>query len=274
MRTRPWRSTPALFLRPAVQYNWSPASRRPYAKLSIRPSSRLSSEADARPKLTIGSMLINDCFTQNFGHALFRTWIKPVSLFGAISVALAAWGTHGLISFIPAEQPTVAAECARAANLRLLPYPLALFGVALWSRQAPSGWLNLAGGLFTLVCSVSHAASTYRASLPASTPGRSSTSFPSVTSTWSATGWHWVWRSGSSTAQASSLPSPPPHATAIRRTTRHALPARHLSSGVTTASSTAPVTMPASPLRPLVVTADHSPAKEPTAAAAPTASTA
>ena len=25
-----------------------------------------------------------------------------------------------------------------------------LFGVALWSRQAPSGWLNLAGGLFSL----------------------------------------------------------------------------------------------------------------------------
>lgn len=81
---------------------------------------------------------------------MFRTWITLVSLFGTVGVALAAWSSHGLASFIPAEQLAVAAERARAASLHHLLHTLALFGVALWSRQAPSGWLNLAGGLFSL----------------------------------------------------------------------------------------------------------------------------
>ena len=51
---------------------------------------------------------------------MFRTWITLVSLFGAVGVALAAWSSHGLASFIPAEQLAVAAERARAASLHHL----------------------------------------------------------------------------------------------------------------------------------------------------------
>ncbi len=85
---------------------------------------------------------------------MFRTWITLVSLLGAIGVALAAWSTHGLASFIPAEQLPLAAERARAASLHHMLHTLALFGIALWARQAPSRWLNLAGLLFVtgIVC--------------------------------------------------------------------------------------------------------------------------
>jgi uncharacterized membrane protein YgdD (TMEM256/DUF423 family) len=44
----------------------------------------------------------------------------------------------------------IAAERARAANLHGLLHTLALFGIALWSRQAHSPWLTVAGTLFVL----------------------------------------------------------------------------------------------------------------------------
>lgn len=81
---------------------------------------------------------------------MFRLWITLTGLLGAIGVGLAAWSTHGLPAFVPADQLAIAAERARAANLHYLLHTLALFGVALWSRQPHSRWLTLAGALFVL----------------------------------------------------------------------------------------------------------------------------
>lgn len=79
---------------------------------------------------------------------MFRIWITASSLLGAIGVAVAAWSTHGLPAFVPADQLAIAIERARAASLHHMLHTLALFGIALWSRQSPSRWLNVAGALF------------------------------------------------------------------------------------------------------------------------------
>lgn len=81
---------------------------------------------------------------------MFRIWITLTGLLGAIGVGVAAWSSHGLPSYIPAEQLPIALERARAANLHHMLHTLALFGVALWSRHSPSLILNLAGTLFVL----------------------------------------------------------------------------------------------------------------------------
>ncbi len=81
---------------------------------------------------------------------MFRTWITLTGLLGAIGVGLAAWSSHGLSSFVPADQLPLALERARAANLHHMLHTVALFGVALWSRQQASALLNLAGFLFVL----------------------------------------------------------------------------------------------------------------------------
>lgn len=71
-------------------------------------------------------------------------------LLGALGVAMAAWSTHGLALVVPIEQLPLALERAHAATLHHMLHTLALFGVALLSRQAPSAWLNAAGTLFVL----------------------------------------------------------------------------------------------------------------------------
>ena len=81
---------------------------------------------------------------------MFRTWITLTGLLGALGVGLAAWSSHGLPSFVPADQLPIALERARAANLHHMLHTVALFGVALWSRQHASLFLNLAGTLFVL----------------------------------------------------------------------------------------------------------------------------
>lgn len=81
---------------------------------------------------------------------MFRIWITASSLLGAIGVAVAAWSTHGLPAFVPAEQLAIAIERARAASLHHMLHTLALFGIALWSRQGRSPWLTVAGTLFVL----------------------------------------------------------------------------------------------------------------------------
>lgn len=79
---------------------------------------------------------------------MFRIWITLTGLLGALGVGLAAWSSHGLSSFVPADQLPIALERARAANLHHMLHTVALFGVALWSRHKPSLLLNLAGTLF------------------------------------------------------------------------------------------------------------------------------
>lgn len=81
---------------------------------------------------------------------MFRIWITLTGLLGAIGVGLAAWSSHGLSSFVPADQLPLALERARAANLHHMLHTVALFGVALWSRQHAGFFLNLAGTLFVL----------------------------------------------------------------------------------------------------------------------------
>jgi uncharacterized membrane protein YgdD (TMEM256/DUF423 family) len=84
------------------------------------------------------------------GSTVFRIWITLTGLLGAIGVGVAAWSSHGLPSFVPADQLPIAIERARAANLHHMLHTVALFGVALWSRHNPSLFLNLAGSLFVL----------------------------------------------------------------------------------------------------------------------------
>lgn len=81
---------------------------------------------------------------------MFRFWITLTGLLGALGVGVAAWSAHGLPAFVPPEQLPLALERARSASLHHMLHTLALFGVALWYRQQPSLWLNLAGTLFTL----------------------------------------------------------------------------------------------------------------------------
>lgn len=81
---------------------------------------------------------------------MFRFWITLTGLLGAIGVGLAAWSSHGLSHFVTPEQLPLALERARAASLHHMLHTLALLGVALWSRQQPGPWLNIAGALFTL----------------------------------------------------------------------------------------------------------------------------
>jgi uncharacterized membrane protein YgdD (TMEM256/DUF423 family) len=71
-------------------------------------------------------------------------------LFGAIGVAVAAWSTHGLAAIVPADELALAVNRANTANQYLLLHALALQGVAVAQRQAPSVWLNVAGVLFAL----------------------------------------------------------------------------------------------------------------------------
>ena len=59
-------------------------------------------------------------------------------------------GLLGVCALIAITDPLYYKWLAPRRWLFLALHTLALFGVALWSRQAPSGWLNLAGGLFSL----------------------------------------------------------------------------------------------------------------------------
>lgn len=79
-----------------------------------------------------------------------RIWMTLSGLFGAIGVALAAWSTHGLPAIVPADELALAVSRANTANQYLLLHALALLGVAVAHRQAPSAWLNVAAVLFVL----------------------------------------------------------------------------------------------------------------------------
>ena len=79
-----------------------------------------------------------------------RLWMTLSGLFGAIGVAVAAWSTHGLPAIVPADELALAVSRANTANQYLLLHALALLGVAVAQRQAPSVWLNVAGVLFVL----------------------------------------------------------------------------------------------------------------------------
>lgn len=79
-----------------------------------------------------------------------RLWMTLSGLFGAIGVAVAAWSTHGLPAIVPADELALAISRANTANQYLLLHALALLGVAVAQRQAPSLWLNVAGVLFVL----------------------------------------------------------------------------------------------------------------------------
>lgn len=81
---------------------------------------------------------------------MHRLWMTLSGLLGTVGVAVAAWSTHGLPALVPADELAVAVSRANTANQYLLVHALALLGVALAQRQAPSRWLNLAGGLFVL----------------------------------------------------------------------------------------------------------------------------
>lgn len=81
---------------------------------------------------------------------MHRLWLTLAGLLGALGVAISAWSAHGLPQLLPAEQLVQALERARTANLQLMLHTLALLGVGIWSRQATSTWLNLAGGLLLL----------------------------------------------------------------------------------------------------------------------------
>lgn len=79
-----------------------------------------------------------------------RYWMLLSGLFGATGVAVAAWSTHGLPAIVPADELALATSRASTANLYLLLHALALLGVSVAHRQAPSAWLNAAGVLFVL----------------------------------------------------------------------------------------------------------------------------
>lgn len=81
---------------------------------------------------------------------MHRLWMILSGLLGTVGVAVAAWSTHGLPALVPADELAVAVSRANTANQYLLVHALALLGVALAQRQAPSRWVNLAGGLFVL----------------------------------------------------------------------------------------------------------------------------
>ncbi|ENO90691.1 DUF423 domain-containing protein [Thauera linaloolentis] len=77
-------------------------------------------------------------------------WITLAGLLGALGVGVAAWSSHGLPHFLPADQLALGQARAQAANLHLLLHTVALFGIGLWLRQGPNPWAHAAGVLFTL----------------------------------------------------------------------------------------------------------------------------
>ncbi len=79
-----------------------------------------------------------------------RLWMTLSGLFGAIGVAMAAWSAHGLAAFVPPDELAHAISRANTANQYLLVHALALLGVGVAQRQAPSPWLFVAGVLFVL----------------------------------------------------------------------------------------------------------------------------
>lgn len=81
---------------------------------------------------------------------MHRIWFVLTGLLGALGVAAAAWSSHGLPHLVPPEQLADALEKARSATLHHMLHTLALFGVALWTRQRASRWVHLAGILFVL----------------------------------------------------------------------------------------------------------------------------
>lgn len=81
---------------------------------------------------------------------MHRVWMSLAGLFGATGVALAAWSTHGLPAIVAADELALAVSRANTANQYLLLHALALLGVAVSQRQAPSLWLNVTGVLFVL----------------------------------------------------------------------------------------------------------------------------
>lgn len=79
-----------------------------------------------------------------------RLWMTMSGLFGAIGVAMAAWSAHGLAAFVPPDELAHAIGRANTANQYLLVHALALLGVGVAQRQAPSPLLFVAGVLFVL----------------------------------------------------------------------------------------------------------------------------
>ena len=79
-----------------------------------------------------------------------RLWMTLAGLLGALGVAASAWSAHGLAAIVPPDELAQAIHRANTANQYLLVHALALLGVAVAQRQAPSVWLNVAGVLFVV----------------------------------------------------------------------------------------------------------------------------
>lgn len=79
-----------------------------------------------------------------------RFWIFLAGVLGATGVGVAAWSSHGLPAFLPADQLALGQTRAQAANLHLLLHTVVLFGIGLWVRREANPWAHLAGLLFVL----------------------------------------------------------------------------------------------------------------------------
>ena len=71
-------------------------------------------------------------------------------MFGAVGVASSAWTAHGLAALVAAPDLPLALSRAQTANQFLLLHAVALLGLSVAQRQAPSGWLTAAGGCWAL----------------------------------------------------------------------------------------------------------------------------
>ncbi|TWH76102.1 uncharacterized membrane protein YgdD (TMEM256/DUF423 family) [Azomonas agilis] len=75
-----------------------------------------------------------------------RCFISLAALFGATSVALGAWGSHGLKSRFTPELLEVFRTAVHYQQI----HALALLGVGILALYRPSLWINASGVLFTL----------------------------------------------------------------------------------------------------------------------------
>lgn len=77
-----------------------------------------------------------------------RTWTILAAIFGAMGVAVGAFGAHGLAAHFAAN-PNLAATFETAVQYHLI-HALALLGAAWAAERYPGRWTRYAGWLFAL----------------------------------------------------------------------------------------------------------------------------